>query len=389
MNLINKLIVSRAMKACLNVYVWTGMAVSGLGVCVSAVCGARTIVKDKILRVPDTCTILELLRKVADERAEIDTRDDTSVTVQCSKKSCGGWMDAELTSDVGLLVSDFGCRYIRFTVPIHEPCPEEPSNKHARTVSDVLMGEAQTRDKLPKPKHVTNKKAELFNAVRGLLVTRKIGFHSSTADSEGFYTINALTNVLWSIDANQDSLLQATTKRRNTKVPKLPEVWLQFRGYNDYKAKKIAKPRLSEDLLKCSAQQLFNLAGRASLASPAWQQTRLEIEGLANTLSGYATCLSEANTAQQERQSRAHPPRQVYMSYSDFVCPTFSLSLCVCVCVCVCAYYLVLWISVHFEHCSAAIRLLHQQLAFVQLVKVTSRGEGGLVIYTPRAKPEV
>ena len=177
------------------------MAVSGLGVCVSAVCGACTIVKDKILRVLDTCTILELLRKVADERAEIDTRDDTPVTVQCSKKGCGGWID------VGLLVGDFRCRYIRFTVRIHEPCPEEPSNKHARTMSDVLMGEAQAKDKLPKPKHVTNKKAELFNAVRGLLVTRKIGFHSSTADSEGFYTINALTNVLWSINANQDSLL--------------------------------------------------------------------------------------------------------------------------------------------------------------------------------------
>lgn len=286
-------------------------ATSGLGVCVSVVSGARTLVKDKLLRVPDTCTLLELLKKVADDRAEIDTRDDTPVTVQCSKKdSCGGWMDTDLTSDVGLVVGDFGCRYIRFTAPIHEPSPEQSSSKHARTVADVLMGEAQARDKLPKPKHVTNKKAELFNAVRGLLVTRKIGFHSSTADSEGFYVINGLTNVLWSIDANQDSLLQATAKRGDTKVPKLPDVWLDFKGYNDYKAKKNAKPRLSVDLLKCSAEQLFNLAGRASLASLAWQQTRLEIEGLASTLSGYARFLNEANAGQQERQSRAHPPRQ-------------------------------------------------------------------------------
>ena len=141
------------------------MAASGLGVCVSVVSGVRVLVKDKLLRVPDTCTALELLRNVAADREEIDTRDDTPVTVQCSKNGCGGWIDAELTSDIELLVGEFRCRYIRFTAPV-ERCPEEPASKHARTVSDVLMGEAQARDKVPKSKHVTNRKAELFNAVR-------------------------------------------------------------------------------------------------------------------------------------------------------------------------------------------------------------------------------
>ena len=155
--------------------------------------GARVLVKDKLLRVPDTCTALELLRNVATDREEIDTRDDTPVTVQCSKNGCDGWIDTELTSNTELLVGEFRCRYIRFTAPV-ERCPEEPASKHARTVSDVLMGEAQARDKLPKSKHVINRKAELFNAVRGLLVSRKIGFHSSTADSEGFDTVNTLTN---------------------------------------------------------------------------------------------------------------------------------------------------------------------------------------------------
>ena len=147
-------------------------------------------------------------------------------------------------------------------------------------------------------------------------------------------------------------------------MPKLPEVWLQFRGYNDYKAKKIAKPRLSEDLLECSTQQLFNLAGRASLASPAWQQTRLEIEGLANTewICNMFERSKHCTAGKTVKSSSTSPGIYELLRF----CMPYVLSLTVCVCVC--AYYLVLWISVHFEHCSAAIRLLHQQLAFVQLL---------------------
>ena len=56
-------------------------------------------------------------------------------------------------------------------------------------------------------------------------------------------------------------------------------------------------------------------------------ETREEIEGLALTLNGYAHVLNEANQAQQERQKRNLPCRQV----SCKVC----LQVCVCVCICI------------------------------------------------------
>ena len=52
----------------------------------SVVSRARTLVTDKQLQVQDTCTLLELLKKVADDRAEIDTREAPAEVVSFSEK---------------------------------------------------------------------------------------------------------------------------------------------------------------------------------------------------------------------------------------------------------------------------------------------------------------
>lgn len=175
------------------------------------------------------------------------------------------------------------------------------------------MGAARSRNKLPKPKKKPekNKKEKLFNDVRNLLLIRGIGFPPSVAESEGFSVVNVLTNTLWAIDASHDTLSAATSKQGSTKIPKLPGVWEQFQGYNDYKSKKVAKPRLQSLVLKEFAQEIFQIIGFPSLQFSDWHQTKMEVEGLANTLDAYAYHLEEANLSQQQRQGVNHPPRQV------------------------------------------------------------------------------
>ena len=136
------------------------------------------------------------------------------------------------------------------------------------------MAVSRDRTKLPRKKVAKNKKEELFNDVRGFFEGRKVGFSPSAADSEGYEMVNCLTNCLWMIDTNFDTLEQASSKKGPTKVPKVPEVWKRFAGYNDYKSKKKAKPRLNATELRQTAVDLFRLVGRPSIQSCAWKQEK-------------------------------------------------------------------------------------------------------------------
>ena len=286
---------------------------SSVGVCVSVTRGASTILRERLLRIPDTCSLKDLLSKIATDASLTLTPDQCAeASVKCSKQATSPCLDASLADDVGLLVNDFGCRYIRFQLPLTEVAEPLPK-RVCRSVTDVLLGEARSRNKLPKPKRVPekNSKEKLFNNVRSLLLSKDVGFSPLAAESEGFSVVNCLTNVLWAIDACHDTLRTATSKKGCTKIPRLPEVWEKFQGYNDYKLKKVAKPRLHSSTLKEFALELFRIVGLPSLQFSDWYQTREEIEGLANTLDGYADHMVETNQAQQKRQSVEHPPRQV------------------------------------------------------------------------------
>ena len=191
------------------------------------------------------------------------------------------------------------------------------------------MAASRSRDSLPKRKPGKNRKEQLFNDVRGHLESRSLGFSAASAGSEGYEVVNTLTNCLWSIDANHDTLDKACSKKGSEKVPKLPVIWRKFTGHNDYKVKKKAKTRLHAAELHQTAMDLFRVAGRLTVQTEPWHETKQEIEGLAVTLNGYAEVLDEANDAQQERQKQKHPARQVCLCAFVYVC------VCVCVCVCV------------------------------------------------------
>ena len=281
------------------------MASSAVGVCVSVVQGANVLVKERLLRVPDSCTLADLFNRVTDDAVLV-----AEASVVCCKQLNSAWINASVTDDVGLLVNDFGCRYIRFQLPPKDVEPPPPK-RAARAANEVLMGTSRLRNRLPKRRPEKNKKEQLFNDVRSLLLSRDVGFSPAAADSEGFTVVNCLVNALWAIDACHDTLKNATSKKGQVTVPQLPEVWQKFQGYNDYKSKKVAKPRLKSPVLKEFAQELFRIAGLPSLQVSDWCQTKSEIEGFANTLDGYANYLEDANQAQLLRQSAAHPARQV------------------------------------------------------------------------------
>ena len=59
------------------------MAGCVVGVCVSVVAGCKVLVKDKILKIPDTTTLSELFQDVKPHGADIDIED---VSVKCLTK---------------------------------------------------------------------------------------------------------------------------------------------------------------------------------------------------------------------------------------------------------------------------------------------------------------
>ena len=124
------------------------------------------------MRVPDTTQLSDVLEDIH-QNAECSE-------VKCSKKDSGPWMNADISSDVGLLANDFGCRYIRFVQRKEPECDELPPAKRAcssMTIDTVLMAGRADRDCLPKSKVVINRKDQLFNDVCGLLAEKKGRLH--------------------------------------------------------------------------------------------------------------------------------------------------------------------------------------------------------------------
>ncbi len=114
------------------------------------------MIKETLLRVPDSCTLEELLHKVTDKNTtDLDAEDLATASVQCSKQLNSVWLNTNIRDDVGLLVNDFGCRYIRFHILPKAVEPSPP--KRVRMAMDVLMGAARSRNKLPKPKRKPEK----------------------------------------------------------------------------------------------------------------------------------------------------------------------------------------------------------------------------------------
>lgn len=82
-----------------------------------------------------------------------------------------------------------------------------------------------------------------------------------------------------------------------------------FTGYNDWKGKRKAAPKLQSTRLKAHSSAIFGLTSRPFTAS--WNEFRGKLELMALSLDYYAKFLEKENIQMKQRHSLPHPVRQV------------------------------------------------------------------------------
>ena len=195
--------------------------------------------------------------------------------------------------------------------------PSEPISTPRRSLSDVMMGAARSCHLPAKPTTGANGTQTSMDRLQGDLIdwleSAGLKFPHDLCDSEGVYIVRSLARALWMIDGNH-STLQAAVKHNS--VPPLPPVWQRFDGYNDWRAKKLHKPRSSTEKMRDSGNLLLGMLGKPVIRTARWKEFREQVEGLARTLLKYSQYLSEAAKASTSRQSLDHVVRPV-SQFSD------------------------------------------------------------------------
>ena len=128
-------------------------------------------------------------------------------------------------------------------------------------------------------------KDRLFEDIVSLLKSHGASFSKDLCESEGRYVVQSLVNALWSIDGCHGTLDHAA-KHKGT-VP-IPDEWRQFSGYNDYAAKKIAKPQLNCSYMEHTAGILFGLLQKPVARHHSFDGIRKSVGNLAQMFSKYA-----------------------------------------------------------------------------------------------------
>ncbi|XP_070180824.1 uncharacterized protein [Littorina saxatilis] len=114
---------------------------------------------------------------------------------------------------------------------------EMPSVSQPANAFQVLMGSAKARS-LPKPKAEScgktsglNRKDELYDDVLNYLAAKGADFPQVTADQEGAYFTQVLTNALWYATSHHLTINDRANKVHG--VLPIPEEFEQFAGYNE------------------------------------------------------------------------------------------------------------------------------------------------------------
>ena len=104
-------------------------------------------------------------------------------------------------------------------------------------------------------KQVKNKTDELFNDVTKLLGLVK--FDKENKSNAG-KLIKAITDALWVIDNNHQQINKALVGKQ---CKQLPAYFFNIynKQYFDYKSRKRAKPRLSEEILRKNSNGIYNV----------------------------------------------------------------------------------------------------------------------------------
>lgn len=253
----------------------------------------------------------ELLMKKTDE-----------VSVQVSDKSGVESFQPDMTEPIQV-VQDFDNRlkYVTFTVKRYttDNSDDDENNNTVqeaaaqKTFFDVMMGNARQLNCTKNPIKFDEQaprftaKDALFNKVCDLLDGCEAKFPSTFSNDDVKRYMMVLADALWYLNGHFTVVQERASHMPNI-VP-IPERFLKFEGFNDYKKKKHKCPNMKSQVLKNHSQTLLQLASKQFCST--WGELQNDIEKLATTLSSYGTYLDNSNKQQQERQHKMTPSRQI------------------------------------------------------------------------------
>lgn len=141
--------------------------------CVQCWRGPKCVLEQRLVRVADGMTLLEVFSAEVQPRLSADV---TSVawTVVASASSNGGsgtWKEVEVTENVQLVL-DFGCRFVLFRLDGVAPAAKRPCVEN-QSAFDVLLKGAAKQDKLPAAKGKTTKDTLFTDIVDHLKVSSR------------------------------------------------------------------------------------------------------------------------------------------------------------------------------------------------------------------------
>ena len=200
------------------------------------------------------------------------SKDDVSIPV-------------DVVSTIGEVTSVLGS-FLKFDVePIIEELDEPCSSK--KDAFHTLMMTSRDKNNLPEKKNEdNNKKHRLWNMVLDMLRENNVGWSLQEKQFLGIQFFNTVTDVLWDIDGNHDTL--------SSRGCGVPMIFKPFTGFNcpeKRKKRKIDSDYLTEVMVNTHSSSLAKLSGMAYLQTSRWTNIRDSISSLSNNLRNYGEYL--------------------------------------------------------------------------------------------------
>ena len=129
-----------------------------------------------------------------------------------------------------------------------------------------------------------------------------VGWRPCSKDT-GANFISKLSHTLWYLDPQ--------FSQRGIHIP---ERFMTYKGYNDYK-KKEKEPRLSSDGLQQHIEQLNSMLMQPWMSSKRFDLIRTDIEHLLDALCKYKEYLASKNELMKEHHQSLEPRRQFITDY--------------------------------------------------------------------------
>ena len=203
-------------------------------------------------------------------------------------------------------------------VVVDEEIPATPLQRNA---FDVLLHSQRERAAIsrkrayPAEKIGNDRKQELFNDLLQYYRSNKLDFPALTANVEGKHCLDIVTDALWCITNNHQTISDRCAKVKGL-IP-VPKSYDEFTGYNDIKRKKEKSDQLDQGKLFRNSEALHSLLMKPYMnSSPEWTEEARNIESLAKCLHNYAEYLKTQNTKMKEVQGAWSPARSLDVDIS-------------------------------------------------------------------------